>query len=274
MSPPIWLLDPIFMDKKVSKSNQLRNFSSGINKKNDNVHTISDLLAEMQDILCDNAKLQSENTLLKKETNALRNRNEALLKDMEENRAKFDDDLNQIQNNIKMNEAHLIDNSKKCLQQQKKQIEEIVQLKSENEQLRLEISKTKTEKETLKKIEDETKALQLSYNTIKSQNEENAQKSNRYKNKLKYAITIINDLNSMLIQYTKKPVSNTVETQTEDQLHFQEIPVNQTYAFSPQNANLETENLLLSEIFFRSKSFCDNELLFINENDSSHNLEN
>ncbi|KAJ8918163.1 hypothetical protein NQ315_011621 [Exocentrus adspersus] len=266
MSPPIWPLHPGFMDKKLPKSSQVRNFSTLVNKKSsENAHTISDLLAEMQDILCHNAKLQSENGLLRKEVNALRSKNDTLLKDMDANKEKFEHELTQLQSNIKMNEAHLIDNSKKCLQQQKKQIEEIVQLKSENEKLRLEIARTKTEGERIKKLETEIKALQLSYDTVRTVSEENAQKGSRYKNKLKYAITIINDLNSMLVQYTKRPGMVCTETQTEE-LHaqLQEFSVNQPSSPPQQSIRLETENLLLAEIFFRSKSFCENELLLFN----------
>lgn len=90
-------------------------------------------------------------------------------------------------------------------------------MKSENEKLRLQIVKHESENEKLKQTEDELKELQLNCSALKSQNEENVQKSSRYKNKLKYAITIINDLNNMLIQYTRKPILSTIETQTEDQ---------------------------------------------------------
>lgn len=90
-------------------------------------------------------------------------------------------------------------------------------MKSDNEKLKLQIAKNESDHEKSKQTENELRALRLSYNALQSQNEENAQKSSRYKNKLKYAITIINDLNNMLIQYTRKPILNNIETQTEDQ---------------------------------------------------------
>lgn len=49
-----------------------------------------------------------------------------------------------------------------------------------------------------------------------SQNKENVQKTLKYKGKLKYAITVINDLNNMLVECTSKPQVSDKESQTSD----------------------------------------------------------
>lgn len=66
-------------------------------------------------------------------------------------------------------------------------------------------------------MEDELKLLQTTLKIAETQHKENLDKITKYKNKLKYAITIINDLNNMVIEFSTKPETNIAETQTDDE---------------------------------------------------------
>ncbi|KAJ8952999.1 hypothetical protein NQ318_015359 [Aromia moschata] len=219
MSLPIWLNNSQFTDKKTAKHNQIKNFNSLANKKNTdqivNDKMVTDLLGELQVTMTENAKLQHTNKTLKSTVIELQNKYTSLMESVKSNKSRFELDLNKLQDEIKNNETQLLQNGKKCLQQQKMYIQE---------------------------------------------------RSAKYKSKLKYAVAIINDLNNMLVHCSAKPNVSNTETQTEDrQQSHQPQSVNNTQSYTtPQpQPNLESENLLLSEVFFRSKSFCDNEIFFV-----------
>lgn len=88
-------------------------------------------------------------------------------------------------------------------------------MRTEKDQLTTEMNnKEKEYTDKIKALEEELNVSKLEFKTAESQYKENVDRSSKYKTKLKYAISIINDLNNMVIQYSTKPETNTSETQT------------------------------------------------------------
>ncbi|KAG5863662.1 hypothetical protein JTB14_013943 [Gonioctena quinquepunctata] len=274
MSPSNW-----FKEKKSVKSSgklQIKNYSNGIKtlKGTTNLNeSAADLFSDIRDVINENNQLQIENTSLRTDLEDLRNRHDNLVKSIKANRVKFEENLHKLQEEIRLNESDLIDNNKKCLAQQKKYVEEIKELKLENGNLKIDLANNKSMYEEEKKT---IKLLQLGNTSVNNQNEELVKKSNRYKSKLKYAITIINDLNNILIGNTIKPDTSNIQIQTELEISNENLSLNSRCSPSSSRGNsrshFENENILLSDIFFKSKSFCDSELFLFNKDDSTVNV--
>ncbi|CAH2008465.1 unnamed protein product [Acanthoscelides obtectus] len=114
-------------------------------------------------------------------------------------------------------------------------------------------------------LENELKSLRETHKTLELQSQENAKKSSEYKIKLKNAISVIQELNKVLIECTKKPEVTNCSTQTDhfksEHAMLQHKPVKSTVSMYPmEDRTLEKENILLADIFFRPKPFVESEL--------------
>lgn len=65
-------------------------------------------------------------------------------------------------------------------------------------------------------MEREISELRTNISNNNERNNENIQKTVKYKGKLKYALTVINDLNNILAECTSKPQVRNKESQTID----------------------------------------------------------
>lgn len=262
MSPPIWLRES-FNCKKKPKAN-LQNYSEILKKKsNDDVPT-KNVFADFQKATLENKELKTENDLVKTELGILRTENENLLSNMRINQEKFEKQITNLKNEIKNNENNFVDNGRKCLVQLKKFADEINELKESKNQLAAEYQEKEKEFfEKIRNLEDETKKLQENIVNEESQNEENAQKSLKYKRKLKFAVALINDLNIILAQYESKQFSDK-ECETIDReigkLHAS------ISSCTRSRAAREVEELILSDIFFKPRAFCESELMSVQDN--------
>ncbi|XP_050293918.1 coiled-coil domain-containing protein 89-like [Anthonomus grandis grandis] len=227
------------------------------------------------------AQLEKENNTLRAELHELAIQNDTLLRALDKNKDVFENDFNKLQNEIMANEKELIENSRRCVQQQKKYQEEIVKLKQENESLINQKSHLEQElTEKFKSLESEVKLLQLENENLKGNNKEFEDRCLRYKSKLRQAVKIVNELNHIVAQYKSKPENVCETTQTENVVMYHEKPTMVNWPAQCGDAiktktNSNTENMLLSDIFFKPKSFMDSEIdLFAVKSRSKSSLKN
>lgn len=71
--------------------------------------------------------------------------------------------------------------------------------------------------EKCKRLESENRLLKLENESLKAQNEDNNQKTLKYKTKLKHAVKIVNELNNLVTHYHNKVEINCETTQTDNQ---------------------------------------------------------
>ncbi|CAH1116439.1 unnamed protein product [Phaedon cochleariae] len=185
--------------------------------------------SELQLIQADGTKLRNLSDSFRYENKRLQSHNKELLQALEEDRMKFEEELNELQRNIKRNDNRSIEMKKFFIDQQEKNNEEMKDLKS-------------------------------TIDILEKKNIETSLKVNKYKRKLKYAIRIIKELNTMLMRYTTQPVVVSAGTQTgyecsNHQIHL--VQQNDPYSNKINDGLPEKEVLLLSDIFFRSRSFCE-----------------
>nr|CAI5866651.1 unnamed protein product [Callosobruchus analis] len=239
---------------------------------------ISELISEMQAVSDENAGLQIENSSLKRKISDLQKHNKELLQSMEEKTINFDKEIVVLQHEININKQEIVENGKKYMQTQKKYMAEINDLKTKLEKQKQLLKSKETEyAEKITKLEKELKTLQVSYKTLEIQSKESAAKSSEYKTKLKNAISVIQELNKVLIECTKKPEMVSCVTQTEnnksDHALLKRDSAKSTVSVCPiGDRMLEKENLLLSDIFFKPKPFVENEL-FSNGDGFPSNIE-
>lgn len=124
MSPPLWLRESFYSDKKKIRPN-IKNYTEIQKKKS--VHNVlsSDVLAEFQMTVLEKENLKKDNDAFKSEIVALKKENGNLLASIEQNRESFEEELNKLKEKITSNERNLIDNNRKCISQQKKFLEEV-----------------------------------------------------------------------------------------------------------------------------------------------------
>ncbi|XP_076258116.1 uncharacterized protein LOC143195115 [Rhynchophorus ferrugineus] len=213
---------------------------------------------ELEKLLLENDRIEKENKNLRDEISRMNKKNEDLTKQLTITRTKFYEDFDKLQEQLKLNEKQLLDGSKKCLAQQKKYSEEIRKLKQENESLNKHQQNEKLSGfEKIKILDSENKLLKLENESLKAQNEDNNQKTLKYKMKLKHAVKIVNELNNLVTHYHNKPEINCGTTQTDNAyLHISDKPLDCSQCRDTLNA----ESLLLSDIFFKTKSFGDGEI--------------
>lgn len=81
--------------------------------------------SELETALRYNVQLEKENTTLRAEIHDLALKNDNLLQALTKNKEKFQGDFNKLQEEIRINEKQLVENSRKCLEQQNKFADEV-----------------------------------------------------------------------------------------------------------------------------------------------------
>ncbi|XP_057657099.1 basal body-orientation factor 1-like [Diorhabda carinulata] len=215
----------------------------------------------------ENNDLQMRNDELKEVIRKLESENETLKQSLVANQEKFDQAIDKLEHQIKYNKESLLENNKECLTRQKKSLIEISELKTENEQLKKEIeSKERNYKEQIRKLETEfEKAIEENVK-VGNQNQEVIERAMKYKGKLKHALAIIKDLNTLLIERSAK--SELCHACTQIGYGESSIPkLLETKELNPPEYNeSRQEERLLSDIFFKKTSFCENEILLFKGN--------
>ncbi|XP_030756324.1 dynein regulatory complex protein 9-like isoform X2 [Sitophilus oryzae] len=249
-----------FKISKMSQTNFVRNSMS----KNQTVEKKKSVKSQDADkLLFEKEQLEQENQALRKEIVLLNTKNMDLVKRSAYTERKFVEDFANLQEQVKLNEKQLIESSKKCLEQQKSYAEEVKKLRQENDTLK-KLHK-KDELSILQRIgclENEIEQLKLENETLKAQNEDNAEKTTKYKMKLKHAVKIVNELNQLVLQGCHKPeiMYGVVQTDNDKRTILESAQCGDT----KNKEFVNSDELLLSDIFFKPKSFGGSELELFN----------
>ncbi|KAL1509446.1 hypothetical protein ABEB36_004181 [Hypothenemus hampei] len=205
-----------------------------------------------------NAHLERENATLRTQVQDLTEKYEGLWKYFQEKREKFRSDFERLHQEVKINEGHLIDKNKKYLEQQKKLTEEVKRMKRENEELKLQRQNIEnvTTKE-INKLESEITLLKRDQEILRAGYQRSNEKYQKNKIKLQHAMSVIQELTEVVSHYATKPKNVCEITQTE----WETFETNPSDCSQPRDSVLKNaENLLLSDIFFKPRSFCDSEI--------------
>ncbi|VEN41786.1 unnamed protein product [Callosobruchus maculatus] len=166
---------------------------------------ISELISEMQAVSDGNAGSQIENSTLKLKICDLQRRNKELLQSMDEKTVNFDKEIVVLQHEININKQEIVENRKKYMQIQTMYMAEINDLKARLEKQKQILNNKESEHaEKTAQLENELKTLQISYKIMELQRKDSAAKTGKYKTKVKDAISVIQELNKVLIECTKR----------------------------------------------------------------------
>ncbi|CAH1118564.1 unnamed protein product [Phaedon cochleariae] len=219
---------------------KIRNFSQSmkkINKLSEWEQKATDLLIELQKAKSQIAKLQKENLSLKTEASDLKIEHDNLKRTVEVNKAKIEKNLDELNIEINQKETDLKESEKKCTLQKEYYMQGIEALKKENKKLGHKI----------KNLEAEMNLLKLSHSTLQKQNED-------YQKQIK----------NEGIAETEKEVQE--KSETKDDTSQQSLKL--TGGIPKTFKSNDSENLLLSDIFFKPRSFNENEMVFFDSNPS------
>ncbi|CAH1111280.1 unnamed protein product [Psylliodes chrysocephalus] len=252
------------------------------------------LLREHNDLLLFLQVAQRERLIMQQKYDQLLEKYEDLLKVNEE----LTSNLKDYQQKLEVSNDNFAVNRKQSQIKYKNLERELIEAKHENDNLKTVIDNNRNR--NIETVDKELKLLQDSYTKLEEKNAELAEKWDKYKTKLKYSISVVNELNNLILEVTKRP--KTFNTQTQTYItEFQKSTTTTSSSSSSSNSSinrnlrninsidniisgstlrcgipngkLQSDDLLLSDILFKPQTFED-DLVLVKKDSWAGILEN
>lgn len=252
------------------------------------------LLREHNDLLLFLQVAQRERLIMQQKYDQLLEKYEDLLKVNEE----LTSNLKDYQQKLEVSNDNFAVNRKQSQIKYKNLERELIEAKHENDNLKTVIDNNRNR--NIETVDKELKLLQDSYTKLEEKNAELAEKWDKYKTKLKYSISVVNELNNLILEVTKRP--KTFNTQTQTYItEFQKSTTTTSSSSSSSNSSInrnvrntssidniisgstlrcgipngkvQNDDLLLSDILFKPQTFED-DLVLVKKDSWAGILEN
>lgn len=252
------------------------------------------LLREHNDLLLSLQVAQRERLIMQQKYDQLLEKYEDLLKVNEE----LTSNLKDYQQKLEVSNDNFAVNRKQSQIKYKNLERELIEAKHENDNLKTVIDNNRNR--NIETVDKELKLLQDSYTKLEEKNAELAEKWDKYKTKLKYSISVVNELNNLILEVTKRP--KTFNTQTQTYItEFQKSTTTTSSSSSSSNSSInrnvrntssidniisgstlrcgipngkvQNDDLLLSDILFKPQTFED-DLVLVKKDSWAGILEN
>lgn len=259
--------------KSVNFLNLAKNDANGKNSStillNRDKQTISDLMTELAQVLAENVKLTNANILLRCDVQQSNDKVKNLEVTLSDERKRFTSSLTNIQEKLTNAERLLEEREKVLTQENEAKTNEINKL-ADSYYRQCDLAKTKedtlkNEIDTLKQQLDKSKGfMEDLLNQLKTAKS----KAGTYKEKLKFCVNLITEMNAFLGKFPgdgpKRTESSDRSSQTEDQM----IKLCRKEC-NCRGCSMECEGIVLSDLFFQGNalhSAVDDVIFSLNQN--------